>query len=103
LYRLQHQKNFWSNLKKIVFAQKYDEIRRLGGTTILFTEYKYLKKSCTQFSSFVPAYIVVHPNFNALTMENDFAIITLRDPVYFTTSMSPICLPLSSGSAHENK
>jgi hypothetical protein len=48
LYRLQHQKNFWSNLKKmaknIVFAQKYDEIRRLGGTTILFTEYKYFLK-----------------------------------------------------------
>ncbi len=62
-----------------------------------------LMNSSTQYSSFVPAYIMVHPNFNALTMENDFAIITLRDPVFFTTSMSPICLPLGSGSAHENK
>ncbi len=37
LYRLQYQKILWGNLKKVwqkknVFAQKYDEIRRLDGT-----------------------------------------------------------------------
>jgi hypothetical protein len=35
LYRLQYQKKIWGNLKKVwqknVFAQKYDEIRRLDG------------------------------------------------------------------------
>jgi hypothetical protein len=89
--------------KKLFLLKSMMTLEDLAVLPFSLLNINILKKSCTQFSSFVPAYIVVHPNFNALTMENDFAIITLRDPVYFTTSMSPICLPLSSGSAHENK
>jgi hypothetical protein len=50
-----------------------------------------------------PATFVSHPSYNSNTNENDFAIITLQTDVAFSTSIIPVCLPLSGGSVHENK
>ena len=36
---------------------------------------------------------ITHPNFDSLTMDNDFAIIQLDTPVKFSDSVRPICLP----------
>merc|ERR1712198_645751 len=37
-----------------------------------------------------------HPNYNGNTLENDFAILRLCNPVTFTKMLSPACLPSSS-------
>jgi len=44
-----------------------------------------------------------HPNYNAATTDYDFAILTLCDPVSFTTDISPACLPSSSSANYDNK
>jgi len=37
-----------------------------------------------------------HPNYNSNTQQNDFAILRLCNPVTFTKTISPACLPSSS-------
>ncbi|XP_023248521.1 venom protease-like [Copidosoma floridanum] len=36
----------------------------------------------------------IHPNYNPVTVENDIAVLKLRDEVTFTEAIRPICLPL---------
>lgn len=49
-----------------------------------------------------PASWTSHPNYNTNTQDNDFAIIQLASPVIFTTAVSPVCLPSSSGTFSGN-
>ncbi|XP_015793267.1 ovochymase-2-like [Tetranychus urticae] len=37
--------------------------------------------------------IYVHPDFNRRTLENNIALLLLEDPVQFSRSIQPICLP----------
>jgi hypothetical protein len=55
------------------------------------------------FVRIVPSSFVRHPNYNSNTEDFDYAIITLSSDVNFTSTISPICLPLGSGTVHENK
>ena len=49
------------------------------------------------FSQFID-----HPDYNANTFDNDFAIIKLASPVTFSERVSPICLP-STSTNYDNK
>jgi len=46
--------------------------------------------------------IVNHPNYNAGTVNYDYAILKLCDEVAFTTEISPACLPTSSSTNYDN-
>lgn len=37
--------------------------------------------------------IVVHPNFNGITYENDVALLKLEQKVNFADHIQPVCLP----------
>ena len=37
--------------------------------------------------------IVIHPDWNRETLTNDFAILTLAEPLSFSAEVSPVCLP----------
>ena len=37
--------------------------------------------------------IVTHPDWNRETLTNDFAILTLAEPLSFSAEVSPVCLP----------
>ena len=37
--------------------------------------------------------ISIHPLYNPTTLQNDFSILTLAQPVTFTDTVSPACLP----------
>merc|ERR1719510_1386903 len=39
--------------------------------------------------------ITDHPDYNRGTLDNDFSILTLAEPVSFSSSVSPACLPAS--------
>ena len=39
------------------------------------------------------AEIINHPNFNSETLDNDYAILRLANPIDFTIEVSPACLP----------
>ena len=39
------------------------------------------------------AEIINHPNYNSQTLDNDYAILRLANPVTFTMEVSPACLP----------
>ena len=39
------------------------------------------------------AEIINHPKFNPRTLDNDFSILRLANPVNFTNKVSPACLP----------
>ena len=39
------------------------------------------------------AEILDHPDYNSDTLDNDFAILRLANPVNFTNEVSPACLP----------
>uniref|UniRef100_A0A3B3I9T3 Peptidase S1 domain-containing protein n=1 Tax=Oryzias latipes TaxID=8090 RepID=A0A3B3I9T3_ORYLA len=41
--------------------------------------------------------LIVHPNFNSATQNNDIALLQLSSPVTFTNYITPVCLP-STGS-----
>jgi hypothetical protein len=41
---------------------------------------------------FTPVSFERHPQFNELTEDYDFAVITLGEPVDFTDAILPICL-----------
>merc|ERR1712126_516589 len=43
-----------------------------------------------------------HPNYNGNTLENDFAILRLCNPVTFTKMLSPACLPSSSSNNYDS-
>jgi len=43
-----------------------------------------------------------HPNYNGNTLENDFAILRLCNPVSFTKMLSPACLPSSSSNNYDS-
>jgi len=42
--------------------------------------------------------VTIHPNFNAATLDNDFAVIKLLDPVTFSDRIAPICLPTATNN-----
>ena len=52
---------------------------------------------CIHFSQFID-----HPDYDASTFDNDFAIIKLASPVTFSERVSPICLPFTSTN-YDNK
>ena len=37
--------------------------------------------------------ILVHPEFDSSSKDYDVAILTLRDPITFSATVAPICLP----------
>lgn len=37
--------------------------------------------------------ITVHPDYNSNTMDHDFALVRLAQPVQFSSSVRPVCLP----------
>ena len=39
------------------------------------------------------AEIINHPDYNSGTIDNDYAILRLKNPVNFTNEVSPACLP----------
>ena len=39
------------------------------------------------------AEIINHPDYNSQTIDNDYAILRLKNPVNFTNEVSPACLP----------
>uniref|UniRef100_A0A3P9L2F6 Peptidase S1 domain-containing protein n=1 Tax=Oryzias latipes TaxID=8090 RepID=A0A3P9L2F6_ORYLA len=43
------------------------------------------------------ATVIVHPNFNSATQNNDIALLQLSSPVTFNSYITPVCLP-STGS-----
>lgn len=53
--------------------------------------------------SFTPVSFVTNPSFNMQTVDWDYAVITLSQPVTFTSTMSPVCLPAQTGSYYDNK
>ena len=52
--------------------------------------------------NFVLSRWINHPDYNAKTVDNDFAIIKLASPVSFSDRVSPICLP-SASTNYDNK
>ena len=42
--------------------------------------------------------ITDHPDYNRGTLDNDFSILTLSEPVSFSPSVSPACLPASTSA-----
>ena len=46
-----------------------------------------------------------HPEYNPQNVNNDFAILTLCEDVYFTVDISPACLPLptSTSTQYDNR
>jgi len=44
-----------------------------------------------------------HPSYNSSTVDYDFAILTLCDPVTFTEDISPACLPASSSTDYDSR
>ncbi|KAF1387763.1 hypothetical protein PFLUV_G00083330 [Perca fluviatilis] len=40
--------------------------------------------------------IITHPNYNQMTFDYDIALLELREPLEFTNTIQPICLPASS-------
>merc|ERR1711955_127864 len=43
---------------------------------------------------------VEHPSRNSNNLRNDLAIITLPEPITWTDTISPICLPASDGNQY---
>jgi len=46
-----------------------------------------------EFNNVQVAEIIRHPDYNARTIDNDYAILRLAKPVSFTKKVSPACLP----------
>ncbi|MBN3313548.1 TMPS9 protease, partial [Atractosteus spatula] len=44
--------------------------------------------------------IILHPNFDYMTLNNDIALLKLSSPVTFTDYIQPICLAANSSSFH---
>ncbi|XP_035205874.1 serine protease filzig-like isoform X2 [Stegodyphus dumicola] len=42
--------------------------------------------------------IVIHPNFDPVTYENDLALLRFYEPVQFRANIVPVCLPISVGN-----
>ena len=38
-------------------------------------------------------YTIPHPNFNKTSFENDIMLIIMEEPIEFTQTVGPICLP----------
>ena len=47
--------------------------------------------------------ITDHPNYNSGTLENDYSILTLSNPVTFNNQMAPVCLPADTSVLYTNK
>ena len=47
----------------------------------------------SEFNRVDVAEIINHPNYNSRTVNNDYAILRLANPVTFTNEVSPACLP----------
>lgn len=41
------------------------------------------------------AYARIHPYYNRMTLQNDIALLRLREPIDLGEQLTPICLPLS--------
>ena len=50
----------------------------------------------SQFNRVAISAITDHPGYNSGTLDSDFSILTLAEPVTFSTSISPACLPAST-------
>jgi len=46
------------------------------------------------------AEIIIHPNYNSETIDNDFAILRLAKPVAFNKEMRPACLPADPSATY---
>jgi secreted trypsin-like serine protease len=47
----------------------------------------------SEFNRVDVAEIINHPDYNSGTIDNDYAILRLKNPVNFTNEVSPACLP----------
>ena len=46
------------------------------------------------------AEIINHPNYDSQTLDNDFSILRLSNPVTFTNAVSPACLPADRSNTY---
>ena len=46
------------------------------------------------------AEIINHPNYDSQTLDNDFSILRLSNPVTFTNEVSPACLPADMSNTY---
>ncbi len=44
-------------------------------------------------------HVFTHPGFSTGALKNDFAILRLSQPVTFTSTIGPVCLPDASATA----
>merc|ERR1712110_317391 len=58
--------------------------------TVLVGEYNIGDEEYTRVDI---AEVLDHPNYNSDTLDNDYAILRLANPVSFTNEVSPACLP----------
>lgn len=57
-----------------------------------------MNQNVLQFRQYTERFIdkiVVHPQFNRITLENDIALLRMDKPVSFQSNINAICLPNS--------
>lgn len=40
--------------------------------------------------------IITHEDYNQMTFDNDIAVLELKEPLVFSSTVHPVCLPSSS-------
>lgn len=70
---MNHVPNSWQTYSGMQNQYKYDDVER-----------RLLKR------------IVSHPNYNTMTFDYDIALLELSEPLKFSNTIQPICLPSSS-------
>ena len=53
-----------------------------------------------EFNRVDVAEIINHPNYDSQTVDNDFSILRLANPVTFTNAVSPACLPADKSNTY---
>ena len=70
-----------------------DEGRSPANMAVLLGEHKITDNKYDRRSI---SAINLHPEYNQETYDNDYAILTLTEPVTFTEKIRPACLPADS-------
>jgi hypothetical protein len=80
-----------------IFSFVLDQVQvRLG-------EYDFDQQGETGDQTYTLEYMRMHEAYNNKTFENDIAILKTSQPVRFSQSVQPACLPASRGINYENE